>query len=207
MFFYFFSSIVQCPTAAVLSSLALLPCPWWRRSLHPTHLPPGPPTTTEGHCKATSGTWSACTSLDQEGMPGIRTQHRGATPASRSTSLPELFHSHTSKTVARGGKLTRCTRIRRERAGLVHQEVTAGMLTRIGAQESEWERQQVCSRAPKPCCQLDSDTSHAFHRAETAPSYPPKSTPPPLHWRWGGGEGLAPVCVHIPECFVFFIFF
>ncbi len=92
-----FHPSAQCHTAAVPSSQALSPCPWWKQNQCPTRLQRGHQTTTGGLCKVTSGTWSACTFLDQEGMPVTPRQHRGATPVSSSTTSPELSHSHTSR--------------------------------------------------------------------------------------------------------------
>lgn len=95
-----FRSTAPCHTAAAPSSLALSPCPWWKRNQCPTRLRQGRPTTTGGLYRVTSGTWSACTFLDQEGMPGTPQQHRGATPVSSSTTSLEPSHSHTSRTEA-----------------------------------------------------------------------------------------------------------
>lgn len=86
-----------CHTAAVPSSRAPS-CPWWKQNRCHTRLRQGPLTTTEGLCRGTYGTWSACTFLDREGMPVTPRQHRGATPVSSSTTSLELSRSHTSRT-------------------------------------------------------------------------------------------------------------
>lgn len=95
-----FLSTVLCHIAAVPSSLALSPCPWWKQNQCPTRLQQERQTTTGGLCRVTSGTWSACTFRDREGMPATPRQHRGATPVFSSTTSPEQSHSHTSRTEA-----------------------------------------------------------------------------------------------------------
>lgn len=101
---YFLYPTVLCHTATVHSSWARSPCP----------TPPQQErqTTTEELCRGISGTWSACTFLDQEGIPLTLQLHRGATPVSSSTTLLEPFPSHTSRTAVGFWGLAEVQRIR-----------------------------------------------------------------------------------------------
>lgn len=94
----FLSPAVPCHTAAVRSSWARWTCPWWRQNRWPIRLQQEHRTTTEGLCRGISGTWSACTFLDLEGIPPILRLHREATPVSSSTTSVEQCHLRTFRT-------------------------------------------------------------------------------------------------------------